>query len=90
MLGKVFFRPLAELMNRGIDRSTTAQRIAGELDGRCIGIEIDYTPVRIVLGVTGGRMVVGEPTPELALDAFVRTNLGGVGALLEADAEGPV
>lgn len=81
MLADMLLRPLALLLNRGLARSSSAQAIARELEGRILGLTVENAPLDLRLRISAGEIQLGLPdgaTP----DASLSGTLFGLGRLL--------
>jgi ubiquinone biosynthesis protein UbiJ len=84
MLAEILFRPFEALLQRGLEQSTSAQRLAAELEGRVLALTIESTPFDLRLKVTGGRIAVALPDGA-APDASISGTPLGLARLLRED-----
>lgn len=79
------FRPLAALLNRGIQDSASARRACEELEGRSLDVQLERAGLQLRITISGGEAVVGPATDEGA-DATLAGNLLGFNRLVFGDA----
>jgi len=89
MLSGILFRPFEAFLNRGIGKSTSAQAVAAQLEGRTLALTIDATPFDLQLRVAQGRLAVSLPD-SAAPDACIRGTPLALGRLFGADPQGAV
>jgi ubiquinone biosynthesis protein UbiJ len=89
MFTDVLFEPFKLFLNRGLSRSTAAQALVGELEGRTLGFVIEGTPLDLRLKVRAGRISVELPDGA-APDAVVSGSPLSLGRLLREDPQAPI
>ena len=87
------YRPIAALLNRGIQASASAQALCAELEGRRLGVSVQPPGFSLCMTVTDGHVDVGPPAadaPDAALAgsllAFNRLVLGDAAAAIRSGA----
>jgi len=89
MLPEMFLRPFGLLLNHGLARSTSAQAVARELEGRILGLTVEGTPIDLRLRVAGGGISITLPDGA-APDATLGGTLLGLGRLLRDDPQAAI
>lgn len=90
MFTTIPFKPVELLVNRGIRASTSAQALAGALEGRSIEVRITDSPLALRMSVAGGRVAVGPAGGEAAPDVLLEGGALSILALLRGDPQQPI
>ena len=88
--GSLPFRPLELLANRGIRASTSAQALAGALDGRSMDVRVEGSPLALRVSVAGGGVKIGPAGDEKAPDVLLEGGALSMLRLLRGDPQQPV
>lgn len=84
MFAELLLRPFEQLLNRGLEQSTSAQALARELEGRVLALSVEATPLDLRLAVRGGRFALALPDGA-APDASISGTALSLGRLLRED-----
>jgi ubiquinone biosynthesis protein UbiJ len=78
-------RPIAALLNRGIQESASARALSRELEGRSLDIHLEAPGVRLNMMVADGHVTVGPARADRA-DATLAGSVIGFNRMLFGDA----
>lgn len=79
------YRPLAALLNRGIQDSASARKACEDLEGRSLDVQLERAQLRLRISIAGGEAAVG-PVTNKAADATLSGNLIGFNRLVFGNA----
>ena len=84
MFAELLLRPFEQLLNRGLEQSTSAQGLARELEGRVLALTVEATPLDLRLNVRDGKLRLTLPDGA-APDASIAGTALSLGRLLRDD-----
>jgi len=84
VFAELLLRPFEQLLNRGLAQSTSAARLATQLEGRVLALTIEASPLDFRLAIRGGRFALSLPDGA-APDASISGTTLGLARLLRED-----
>lgn len=79
------YRPIAALLNRGIQESASAQALCSDLEGRSLDVQLEPAGPQLRISISDGVAAVGEVSADAA-DAFLAGSPLGFNRLVFGDA----